>query len=248
MKLITKDRIIKALDRVQKNRDRSCSSDMNLIQSFATAGFKSMAGCLTSLDHQKLDLELDYHQAPRTPEELEALMHDTFKRLNYYSNWTERVFSIQERYNISGLAPTTLKLGDRTIEHEWEDDRLRFIESDLERLNYWKPILVEAWLDYVLLNELTIYERKNGNWVEVDASMVTAALPFYQWTRISEGIHYTSPSVIAKQGYDSCRRQPQHWDDKKHWEVDLTLGCGTDTDSGDTPYVWFCACNERPHN
>lgn len=248
-KLITQERILQTLNRINEIRSRKTKADGAIIRALSSYGMKELCGGATSLDTDKLKLESTYLEMPKTREGFELILDrwdDTFDK---YNRKRDRVWQIQKHHGISGLVNGETKLGESVITHPEEDWQLPLVESDLATLDEYKPKLFKFWVDHVLLNNLTPYKHIEESWQEISIQEIQSLLPFFQWAKIWESIDYFSQSRLEKFGCDQVRSEPKYPDDKKHHEVSLTLGRGLNMESPEEKDVfWVCACNSFPRN
>jgi|GEM_PF-6575143 len=247
---ITKERILRTLDRINAARDRAIGQQSNIISAFALHGLKlachRTAGTeLPAIETQRVDLEANYLDAPRTRLELEQTIEQWKAGLDRFHRKTEKVFEIQARHGISGLIEHDTSLGGATFCCHWASDDLRLIPADLDILREEKASLVESWCDRTIFSQFQIYKDSDKGWQDSSISEVMAGLPFFDWVHVWENRHYSSSSRMRRYGYDDLREYSKYPDDRLHCEYHLFLGAGLDTESP-VSYACFCACNEMP--
>jgi hypothetical protein len=228
MKAVTRDRILQALDHVDRFREAITGSDGDVIQAMVLLGMQSRAYAATGYETPRhvLDrtgLELDFLGVPKSPEELLKIQARFWVNINRCNRFQEKIFALQAQHGISGLERGTYELGGQEFPCWDECDGLRLIEADLPILRSEKPAIANHWMEYVIANGLDIYQQDDDlaeGWYLVDADVVLAAIPFYDWAMI--------------------------WDNSDCDELHLTLGNGTNRIFRDIPSVKFCASPEWP--
>ncbi|MGB3203584.1 MAG: hypothetical protein WBB28_01210 [Crinalium sp.] len=254
MKKITKERLITALDKIDKLRDEKVKDSERVVTLAALHGMENIVnvinGCGSS--ETRLALEASFFdvsvaelsQMPLTLEGFQEAKKAFFAVIDHYHAKAERVWNIQRKHNISGLQELKTSLGDQLICHPWVSDELVLIPEDLIVLNQWKMKLFTYWSQHVTKNQLRIYRCTPDGWKQGSVDEVKALLPFHQWADIFEEVTYISPSEMERQGFDTSRSVPTLPDDEKYWQVSLSLGNGLDVNAADCS-ISFCATNER---
>lgn len=74
-----------------------------------------------------------------------------------YWDFRELVHAHQVEHQISGLKLTTIRLGDRIFSFHQDCHELKLLPSDLEILKAEKPLLVQAWTEWVKQHQFSIY-------------------------------------------------------------------------------------------
>ena len=245
MKTINKARIITLIQKIEKEKINSISREIKIVDALTLQGLKSVTRTLKEVDTQKTELELSYLDSPLSKSGLMEVWERYVSAINKYEKKKEKVYDIQQRYNVSGIVWRDTEFGNPPLNYPWVGEDLKLIELDLKIINSFKASLVEFWLNYSILNNLSVY-RRNKIWEKVESSEeIYAALPFYDWAGTWESSYYFSPSRMRSQGYDNSRKFPEFPDDKKHHEAHLSLGSGVSVEHSSVSY---CACNEIPDN
>lgn len=247
MKPINQERIRQTIQSIERHRDRVLAPTRGIIHQATLTGLKSAMGADTRTDMQKLGLEFDFASQPKNLEAAESIMSEMMRNVERFSARMKKVHQVQERHNISGLVPSSIQLGDRTLPIMEEDEDLALVPSDLDVLRSQKPKIVDLFLNCLhSFDELELYVDMGSPeyWVKhsVSPRPVTA---FYDWAIVWESIHYVSPSKMRSRGYDSPRLSPELADDEKRWEIHLWLGCGLDL-HGPEQSLTYCASNVIP--
>ncbi len=218
MKEITQERLIQAIDKINEalSNNTEMARQTEIIKTLSLRGLKSVCGVNTELDNDRLKVELNYWEAPRTENDFHSLLDNWQARIGHYHAKREKVWSIQEKYRVSGLTwlPSDF---DPSFSIPWIDESLSFIDSDLEILGEHKPLHVQKWIDCTRLQDCSYYrsvkQDGQGEWKPLSVVELLSISPYYQW----------------------CHT----WN-----HVDtffLLLGNGKDTDSLESDTTWFCA-------
>lgn len=253
-KQITKERLLKTLDKVHSFRLETVQADGEIVIAMANLGMKTLVDSTfgnetPAHEFQRTSLELKYREVPKNKAELEAILERWNKNVSRRHHFMDRVFQIQARHNISGLARVTYSLGDREFECWGESDELPLIEADLQALKSDKVTIFDNWLNYAVANGLEFWcsKPKADDWSRCSVNLIRAALQFYDWAVVYESKSYLNEAKMRSQGWCESSDTPTSPDDKLHWEVHLDLGCGVEMDSCNTPRMFFCASNRAPH-
>ncbi len=164
-KQITKERLLKALAKVQSFRSETVESTWEIVVAIAELGMETVVNSAfgretPAHEFHRTSLELNYHEAPENKAELEAILERWNKNISRRHHFMDRVFQIQARHNISGLARVSYSLGDSEFECWGESDDLPLIESDLQALKSDKITIFENWLNYAVANGLEFWCSK----------------------------------------------------------------------------------------
>lgn len=228
-KQITKERLLQALERIGDRRSNATGLEEKVMDLMTTWGLRSVVSeaCgqpLSKLEFVKQNLELDYINAPKSPQDLLDCMNRWKAKIKHYGYWRDRVFAIQEAHEISGIEWDTCAIEGRTIEFPWVGWDLPLIEGDLKILREHKARVVQEFLRSIKGVSLwKSVEDKEGYWALSTHEEVQAAIAFYDWAW---------PLACE---YDN-------WPNEYH----LSLGAGLNVDSCDIPRIGFCACDRMP--
>jgi hypothetical protein len=253
MKAVTKDRILRAIAKADDYRKEQFERDGHLVKTMCTAGFRAYAAQVQgkpvpSCEYDRVRLELEFHDIPVDLMSQMAILDRFAGTSARRGDYRDRIHAIQRQYEISGAVLSRYHLGEYTYPCWDQHKDLALIYADLDLFRESKWLMFSNWLDYVVRNGLDLYTMRLGDkgWGRCSVEIIRAALSVYDWARIWETKHYTSPTIMKTQGWDTCRAVPKHPDDQLKHHVHFFLGTGLYLD---TPkdQVWFCACNDVPN-
>lgn len=226
MKQITQERLLRIIDRIDtvSAGNIQMNRQTEIINALSLRGLKSAFGCDTQLDNELLRLELNYWEFPKTRKNLHSLCNDWRTKIFHYHAKREKVWSIQERYQVSGLTwyPSDF---DPSFSVPWVNESLNLIDYDLEVLSKCKPLHLQRWVDHLRLQNCSFYrwvkQDKQNEWKPLSVTDLFSVSPYYQWC------HTWNHAGIFH----------------------LLLGNGKDTDSTESDTAWFCATqpNVKPY-
>lgn len=227
-KLVTKERLVKALTLVNSWRNAEIEKLGDVIHAACSLGFKSMLHAslgqpLPESEMKKGRLEIQYSlDKPAMPWELLQMRDRYFYLAHRRCHWRDCIHEIQRRHKISGLKGDVIEIGGRLMPHQCGiDERLAIIPEDLDVLRHWKGNFVFLAVLAIQDKNLTIYRRSASpeldEWIPTKESEIYAALPFYDWASV--------------------------WEMKN--EIHVFLGTGVDLDNP-SESIWFCASDRIP--
>lgn len=153
---------------------------------------------------------------PKSERDFHSFIADWQTRIHHYHAKREKVWRIQEKYQVSGLTwrPSDF---DPSFSVPWVDESLNLIDSDLDTLNDFKPLHLQKWIDCVTLQDCSFYrwstQNKQNEWKPLLVTELLSISPYYQWGHT--------------------------WNHSETFY--LLLGNGKDTDSTESDTAWFCA-------
>ena len=226
MKQITQERLIRAIDKIDTAlaRNTKMTSQTEIIKALSLRGLKSALGCDNELDSDRLKVELNYWEAPKTKNDFHSLLENWQTRIFGYHAKREKVWNIQEKYRVSGLTWFQSDF-DPSLSVPWINESLNLIDSDLEVLSKCKSLHLQKWIDFVRLQDCSFYrwvkQKGQNEWKPLSVTDLLSISPYYQW----------------------CNT----WNRLEIFYI--LLGNGKDTDSIESDTAWFCATkpNVKPH-
>lgn len=226
MKQVTQERLIRAIDKIDAAlaKNSAMTRQTEIIKALSLRGLQSACGCDTELDGDRLKVELNYWEAPKNKRDFHSLLDSRQTRIHHYHAKREKVWSIQEKYRVSGLTwcPSDF---DPSFSIPWVDESLNLVDHDLEVLSVHKPLYLQKWIDYTRLQDCSFYRwikhERRDEWKPLSVIELLSISPYYQW----------------------CHT----WNHSETFF--LLLGNGKDTDSIESDTSWFCATkpNVEPH-
>lgn len=267
MKPVTKERILNALEKVQKYTD--AKPEINIIQAFAEIGLRSACGnpnpvpdkCYLELTYQgwndpkkvlprlsHLNLQTDI----TSKEALKEAWISSFKRtLEKKDARCEKILAIQKAHKISGLELRTDRLGDKIIKYHVPSWQLELLDSDREVMHRERQKIGRAFLNAVksiTLHNLrkktmTLWVRSKGevdDWLPTDGKTVVICSFGAMWAKCWEHRYFVNQQELRTKGHASLKSEYTSPHDEMFWELNLVVGNGLDPDS-DTYSTWFCA-------
>ena len=252
MKTITKERIIKALKKVDTLRLEEVEAGGQVIKAMVNLGLESAVSSafdkdLPGLSIAKMGLELAYLEQSRDPRKLKEVMVRWQTDLDYRDRFREAVYALQAKAGISGLERGSYLLGGEEFPCRTESEDLRLIESDLEGLSQEVYDLFNHWKDYAAACglELWFFHRERMDWLPAQLNQVARAAFDADWAIVGESKVYWSQAELNSEGRASLRRESEGEDDQMEHEINLTLGKGLDRSAAEC-CLEFCASNNKP--
>jgi hypothetical protein len=199
MKPVTKDRILKTLDRISTTchaRDKFA----DVLRQATRNGMKAVLhGHVPSVDNDRLGLEMTIAGVPfpRSEEEVQLLITQKLAHYNHYHKWRDLVFEIQAHHKISGLEIETRNILGIDIEQPniCCSDGLPYILEDMPILQEYRPKIVAQFVQALRTHSITkckkvITIQKPGkkyfdhveSIVEIEEILVAAAL--FDWASV----------------------------------------------------------------
>lgn len=254
MKKITESRILKAHDRVDRFKKDLIERDSEKIQALACLGLKSVCHEATGVempDHEshRMGLELQLRNNPLTIEDRTELLNRHFQMCGKRNDWRDKIAGIQVKSGISGAIRSHYSLGDREFPCWAEHQTLTLLESDLDLFREEKDAILSNAIDYSILHGLPCWRYEDdGNdedWISCSPLEVTRTCDEFDWVHVRERKTFTSPSRLARDGFDSIRGVPVEEDDSLRWAVSIFAGKGTNMIEAEQ--VQFQFCNKKPY-
>lgn len=226
MKQITQERLLRVINKIDAALSESTgfTRQTEIIKALSRQGLQSACGCNTELDGDRLKVELNYWESPRTENDFLSLLDSWQTKIDHYNAKREKVWSIQEKYRVSGLIWSSSDF-DPLFPVPWVDESLNLIDADLAILSEHKSLHLQKWIDCLRLQDCSFYrwakQAKQNEWKPLSVADLLSISPYYQWC------HTWNHSEIFY----------------------LLLGNDKDTDSIESDTTWFCATkpNVRPH-
>lgn len=235
-KKITKERLLKTLENIDRARASKTGKGLDMIRAFTQLGMqiscdKAFKKETQQVHFDRADLELDLLEIPKSREDLLVVQEETFRQVNRYCAKSQYVFKVQAKHKISGLAPYEMILGEHTLDTVWDSDELSVIEEDLAILKREKNKVVAF-----LLNSLEpgqkpwIWNKHNkevlscGTWEECSWEKVRSAIAFHDWVHA-----WDREGTQGKPDYG------------------LIAGSTTDLRTTSKPHADFAFCATHPH-
>ncbi len=186
MKQITQERLIRAIDKIDVvlANNSEITRQTEIIKALSLRGLQSACGCDTKLDGDRLSVELSYWEAPKTKNDFHSLLNNWQVRIFHYHAKRKKVWSIQEKYQISGLTwfPSDF---DPSFPIPWITESLNLIDSDLEVLSEHKPLHLQKWIDHLRLQDCSFYrsakQSRQDEWKPLSVTELLSVSPYYQW-------------------------------------------------------------------
>jgi hypothetical protein len=259
MKIITKERIIKALEKSSRYYDAKPES--HIVCTLAKIGIRSVCAEAFGQESEILEkerLELTY-QGFTDPEKIlkrlshwnasrsldsvsaikEAWLHSWQQTLDQKWARDTKILAIQRKHGISGLDETEIDYGNAIVKHHEASWELELLDSDYEILKSERMVLAEAFVSAVHHHKMNLYKRTESEWLETTDRYVLAMTNVYQWAKAWEHRRYTNYRELSEKGFTtsmSTQVTPEH---ELEWEFHLSVGSGEPNTSQDS--VWFCA-------
>lgn len=229
MKTITKERILKALERVSEYQGKRWGRHRKLMRLFAHAGLKQACGVApTDRDHDRLSLEMIYLSQPQNAPALLKMRDEWEYGIHRCGHLRSQIFSLQQRHSVSGIETHSQTFRGDTITYPWASWDLRWLPSDLDIVRQNKERVTTWALEQAAKHELPIWRRRTDeeadltrdDWdkVEPQELSVLSAFPSTDWTHVFG-----------------------HGDD----ELNIVIGHGLDTEARGVS-LWFCVSERKP--
>lgn len=274
MKVVTKERILNALEKVQKYMD--AKPEIHIIQAFAEIGLRAACGDPNPAT-DKCQLELAY-QGWNDPEKVlprlshldsqtditirEALKEawiSSFERtLEKKDARSKKILDIQKAHQISGLELKTRCLADKIIQYHAPHWQLELLDSDRVVMHGERQKIARTFLNAVrsmaLHNlqkqEVTLWVRSKGevdDWLPTDGKTILMYSFGRMWCNCWEHRYFIDQQELNLKGHASLKKEYTSPHDKMFWELNLAVGYGLDPDF-DMDAMWFCATlgEEKP--
>lgn len=254
MKKVTEARILNAHKRVDRFKEELIERDSEKIKALVCLGLKSVcheANGLRMPDHEshRMGLELQLKNNPLTIEDRTELLNRHFLMIGRRNDWRDKIAEIQVKAEISGAIRSHYSLGDREFPCWAEHSILTLLESDLLLFRAEKDAIISNAIDYSVHHGLPGWRYEDdGNdedWIRCSPLEVTQACNDFDWVHVGERKTFTSPSKLAREGFDNIRRVPVEDDDSLRWEVFIFAGKGTNMIEAEQ--VQFQFCNKKPY-
>lgn len=229
MKTITKERILKALERVSEYQGKRWGRHHELMRLFAHAGLKQACGVApTDRDHNRLSLEMTYLSQPQNTPALLEMRDEWEYGINRCWYFRDKIFSLQQRYQVSGIETETCEFRGSEITYPWASWDLRWIPQDLDSVEQHKERVTAWFLEQAFKHDLPIWRRRTDeeadstrdDWDKVEPQELSllVALPSTDWAHVFG-----------------------HGDD----ELNIDIGHGLDPEARGIS-LWFCVSERKP--
>lgn len=251
MKTITKERILKALDKVSKYTD--AKPEIHIITTLASIGLRSACneafGDNSNPVTEKDRLELAY-QGFTDPEKIlrrlsqwkvqdnissieaikEAWQSSFLRTLEKGWARQERITSIQQKYKVSGIEEVEVDFGGFKVKHHRPMWGLAILDEDWFVIQTERIRVARAFVDAAESHGLTLHRRvklaNHDDWIEVDRQSVMV------W-------------VINSSFWVKIWQHSSHKSGNLNYEFHLCAGRSEDPDT-DLESAWFCARIGKP--
>ena len=156
-----------------------------------------------------------YHATNPSSSSFDTDLHGFLKLRRLYRSRLEKIRNIQRRYNISGMTYCKVRVGRTLARMNHQYEHLVLIQSDLVRLEHTKKSQIKAWLDYILFNELAMYQLKPETkhthqcTVEISPAYLRTVADCYDWAEIIFDKERTPIFITFGCGLDL--RSPSSW-------------------------------------
>lgn len=262
MKQITKERILKALDKTSTYLDNK--PEVHIMRTLATAGFRSVCNDAFGVkadpftekdrlelayqgfsDPEKILRRLSHWSASRSIDSVEAIreawFHSWEETLKRYWARGEKIIALQVKHGISSLEEEEFDFGNAVVKYHEPHYQLELLDSDWEVLRNERMILADAFLSAVQFHEMRLYRRSHrdddDNWLEASPYEVLPLANVYSWAKVWSHRSYVNYKELKERGYTQAKSVPAP-DHEFEWDIHLSVGSG-DLDSSHD-YVWFC--------
>lgn len=267
MKPVTKERILKALKKVEDYLDTK--PEIDIVKNLAEIGIRSACGDLKPvkdnnylelaylgfndpnkvfprLSHLKVQANLSSREALK-----EAWMSSFERTLEKKDARCQKILNIQKAHQISGLDLRTNCLGEKVIEYHVPSWQLELLDSDRsvmydERLKIARTFLNAVRnlsLHNILRQKVTLWVRAKGeedDWLPTDGKIVLAHSLAGMWCKCWQHRYFVDQHELKTKGHTPLKKDYDSHHDEMYWELNLVTGCGLDPDF-DTDAMWFCA-------
>lgn len=197
MKPVTKERILNALERINKARN-SRDRLSEVIRASCLYGMRSLIkgtyqdSLTPNTEKQRLALEFDFagQQKPQSNQDIDSILDQWTSFINHYHQWSTKVYEIQRKHGISGVEITPKKVMGRYVDlPNIFDGELSFIPSDLHVLRHYRDEPVNLFIELAKENGFTTVKKlvtpdDKAQTVSIDEIPLVAK--GFDWSHISD--------------------------------------------------------------
>lgn len=238
MKLVTQERILKALDNLYRTTHEN--TVMRQTEAFALHGLKSVLGEVREIDNDKLSLELQLIEE-ETPVGVQDFSIKLDRLMDLVGKRRSKILDIQVEHGVSGLE--WLNVNGNAF--PFFNSMLRPLAIDVLKLAEFKESVVQHWIDYSVGASLTPYRDIDDEWRSTAFNEIWEQSQEFEWANIWLSEYYLSPHSLKTNGHDTQRNKPTLSDDRLHIEFNLILGRGVDWQNIDSGTLWFCSATKN---